>query len=255
MLELNIQRNGKNLSLELPMNINMLTGELRAIGITEPLEQIHRSEYLLQPTNELGEHFLRMVQPEDNLRSIALFCREPEVLAGESRQDLADLIMADRFRDLDHMADYLQYGHDALDGLIRLTRDGRSVILPTTQINIDPLRRAWENAPTGRILTHHCFGAQTPMGLTRVAEMEVAPVSEFGRQLIAELQPWSDTVATLNEACSLAWKVPKAAALLPQILHSARTFEMPMETETLSFYCPLFISEWDPGPEECAAVG
>jgi len=87
--------------------------------------------------------------------------------------------MADRFRNLDHMADYLQYGPDALDGLIRLTRDGRSVILPTTQINM-----------------YHCFGAQTPMGLTRVAEMEVAPVSEFGRQLIAELQPYSDTMST-----------------------------------------------------------
>ena len=87
MLKLEAQHNGQNLSLELPMNINMLTGELRAIGIYEPLEQIHRSEYLLSPVNELGEHFLRMVQPDDNLRSFALLCREPEALAGDSRWD------------------------------------------------------------------------------------------------------------------------------------------------------------------------
>ena len=226
MLNLDIHHNGKSLSLELPMNTNMLTGELRAIGIHEPLEQIHRSEYLLSPANELGEHFLRIVKPEDNLRDIALACREPEVLAGESLEDLVDLIMADRFRGLDHMADYLQYGPDALDGLIRLTRDGRSVILPSTQINM-----------------YHCFGAQTPMGLTRVAEMEVQPVSEFGRQLIAELQPYSDTVATLNEACSLAWGGRDITATPTQIMKNARMFEMPMETEIMNFYCPMFLKK------------
>lgn len=39
------------------------------------------------------------------------------------------LIVTGRLRGLDHMSDYLQYGPDALDGLIRLTRDGRSVVL------------------------------------------------------------------------------------------------------------------------------
>ena len=67
MLALDIQRKGRNVSVELPMNINMLVGELRSIGICKPLEQIIRADFLLRPTNELGEHFMRMVQIDDTL--------------------------------------------------------------------------------------------------------------------------------------------------------------------------------------------
>ena len=176
--------------------------------------------------NGLGEHFTRLVQPDDTLYSIAVASQELVVLDGDSRQALVDLIMADRFRGLDHMADYLQYGPDALDGLIRLTRDGRSVVLPTTNINM-----------------FHCFGVEKPMGLTRLAEAEVAPVSDLGERLIAELQPYSDTVATLNMACSLAWDVPGIKASPARIMESARIFQMPMDTEMINFYCPMFLKK------------
>jgi hypothetical protein len=95
----------------------------------------------------------------------------------------------------------------------------------------------------------HCFGVEKPMGLTRLAEAEVQPVSEFGRQLMAELQPYSDTIATLNEACSLAWDGRHISATPTQIMHSARIFQMPMDTEIMNYYCPMFVSQYDPDTE------
>jgi len=233
MLELSIQRGGKTLSLQLPAPIDTLADELRAIGVTEPLSEIKQSDFTLRPTNKLGEHFLKIVRPEDTLQDIAFSYREPEVLGGEPRQALLSLIMADRFRDLGHMHDYLQYGPDALDGLIRLTRDGRSVVLPTSELNM-----------------YHCFGAETPMGLTRLAEMELAPVSELGRRLMAEFQPYSDTVAIANLACDLVKHPAFTQAGLGKFLEGIRCFQMPMDTETLNFYCPLFVRQYDPDTEE-----
>jgi len=238
MLILDIKHDGKDLSMVLPVPIEVLTGELRAIGICEPMQKISQSEFTLRPLNELGEHFLKIVKPDDTLQAIATYCRTPNTLRGGARQALVDLIMADRFRDLDHMHDYLQYGPDALHGLIRLTRDDRSVILPTSQINM-----------------FHCFGVQTPMGLTRLAEMELIPVSELGRRLMAEFQPYSDTVAIANLACELV-KIPAfAQANLGKFMEGVRVFQMPMDTEMLHFYCPLFVSQYDPDTEEYEPAG
>ena len=114
MLALDIQHKGRCLSLELPLPTDILAGELRAFGIEKTLSQIQRADVLLQPTNELGEHFMKLVQPDDTLQAIATYCREFDLLYGESRQALTDLLMTDRLRDLDHMADYLQYGPAAL---------------------------------------------------------------------------------------------------------------------------------------------
>ena len=126
MLALDIQHNGKNLSVELPIPIDVLIGELQAIGINAPINDIALGDMALHPINELGEHFMKMVQPTDTLQTIAIFCRELEVLTGESREQLAGLILADRFRDLDHMTDYLQHGlakltHITLDELRGMT--------------------------------------------------------------------------------------------------------------------------------------
>jgi hypothetical protein len=71
---------------------------------------------------------------------------------------------------------------------------------------------------------------------------------------MAELQPYSDTIATLNMACSLAWDVPGITAAPTQIMESARMFQMPMDTETMNFYCPLFVSQYDHGAEEYEAI-
>ena len=233
MLELNIQRNGKELTMQLPAPVETLVGELRAIGVTEPLSEIKQSEFTLRPTNKLGEHFLKLVWPDDTLQDIAFSYREPEILDGEPRQALLSLIAGDRFRDLDHMHDYLQYGPDALHGLMRMSRDGRSVLLPTKEINM-----------------YHCFGPQTPMGLTRLAEMELAPVSEIGRRLMDEFQPYSDTAAIANLACELV-KIPAfSQADLGKFMEGVRVFQMPMDTETLNFYCPLFVRQYDPDTEE-----
>ena len=232
MLTLDINRNGRIILLTLPMNLNMLAGELRAIGIQEPLEQIHRSTYLLQPANELGEHFLRMVRSEDNLQDIALACREPEVLAGESRKALVDLIMGDRFRDLDHMADYLQYGSDALYGVMRLDYSDQSIVLPA------PLRVMYER-----------FGTDREMGEIRLAEARLQPVSEMGRQLIAAFQPYSDTIATANVACQFS-QTPDLRASAESVLAAARNIQAPLPTETMSFYCPLFVRQYDPETED-----
>ena len=120
MLALDIQRGGRNLSVELPIPIEVLAGELRMLGFEKSMNHIRQDEFTLRPTNVLGEHFMKLVQPDDMLHRIATFSRELDVLAGESRQALTDLIMADRLKDLDHMAGYLQYGPAALTHLIRL---------------------------------------------------------------------------------------------------------------------------------------
>jgi len=228
MLALDIQRNGRNLSVELPMNTNVLVGELRNIGIYEPLEKIIRADFLLQPTNELGEHFMRMVQIDDTLQAIATASRELDVLQGDSRQALVDLIKDNRLRDLDHMTDYLQYGPDSLYGLIRMEYNGRNIVLPASL----------------RVLQDR-FGSDKPMGEIRLAEAELHPVSETGRQLMLAFQPYSDTIATANMAFSMAQNVPDLTAMPAQIVEGARKIQAPLPTETMSFYCPLMVSVED----------
>ena len=233
MLNLDIYHTNQCLSLELPLPIEILAGELRAFHVEIPMDQITQDNFTLTPTSALGEHFMKMVRLDDTLGDIAVSCRELDVLAGDSRQALTDLIMADRFRDLDHMADYLQYGPDALHGLIHMTRDGRSVVLPTTQINL-----------------YQCFGTEMPMGLTRLAEMELTPVSELGRRLMAEFQPYSDTVAIANLACELVKNPAFARSDLGKFVEGVRCFQMPVDTEIMNFYCPLFVRQYNPDTEE-----
>ena len=230
MLALDIQHDGKTLSMDLPTPIDVLAGELRAIGIYEPMSEIPQSKFTLRPTNELGEHFMKLIKPENNLQRIAWYCLMPPSLTSKPRETIEALIMADRFRDFDHIADYTDYGPDALHGLMRLTRDGRSVVLPTSQINM-----------------YHCFGTKRPMGLVRLAEVELAPVSELGKRLIAEFQPYSDTVAIANLACELVKLPAFAQADLGKFLQGVRCFQMPMDTETMNFICPLKVSVEEDG--------
>ena len=228
MLALDIQRNGRGISLELPLPMNVLVGELRAIGIHEPLDKISRADILLQPTNELGEHFMRLVQIDDSLQAIATASREFEVLEGDSRQALVDLIKDNRLRDLDHMADYLQYGPDSLYGLIRMDYNGRDIVLPAPQ----------------RVLQDR-FGPDKPVGEIRLAEAELRPVSEMGRQLMAAFQPYSDTIATANAACSIAQNLSDTTVTASQIVAGARKIHVPLPTETLTFIFPLAVSVVD----------
>jgi len=228
MLAFNITHGGRELSLELPLPTEAITGELRDIGLWQSLHLITQDKFTLQPANKLGEHFMKLVQPDDTLRSIAMYCKEFEVLAGESRQALEDLVLADRFRDLDHMADYLQYGPDALDGLMRMEYNGQSAVLPMPQ-------REFYNR----------FGMEKPMGEIRLTEAELIPASDLGKRLIAEFQPCSDTVAIANLACDMA-KNPTAQADLGKFLQGIRCFQAPMPTQIVEYFCPLKVSV-----EEC----
>jgi hypothetical protein len=115
MLALDVIRDGRSISLELPVPIDILCGELRNIGVYKPLAEIQRADVLLQPTNALGDYFMKLVQPDDSLQAIAMACRETDVLVGESREALVTMLMADRFSDLDQMNDYLRYGPAALE--------------------------------------------------------------------------------------------------------------------------------------------
>ena len=229
MLEFNIQRNGRSLTMELPIDPGILDGELRNIGIYEPMQKIPQSEFTLKPLNEVGEHFMKLVQPEDSLWRIASYYNAPATLEHESRREMEALILADRFRSIDHIADYIDYGTDALDGLMRMDYSGQSVVMPA------PLRVLYERFSTDR-----------PMGEIRIAETGIQPVSELGKQLVMACQPYSDTIATINMACSLAWDVPDTIAAPAQIMESARTLQAPMPMEELRFYCPLMVQRRDP---------
>jgi len=92
------------------------------------------------------------------------------------------------------------------------------------------------------------------MGLTRLAEMELAPVSELGKRLMAEFQSYSDTVAIANLACDLAKHPAFAQMELSKFVEGVRVFQMPMDTEMLNFYCPLFVRQYDPDTEEYEAA-
>ncbi|MDR0532235.1 MAG: hypothetical protein LBG83_09280 [Oscillospiraceae bacterium] len=166
MLALDVIRDGRSVSLELPVPIDILCGELRNIGVYEPLHNIQRTEFLLQPTNELGEHFMKLVQPDDSLQAIALACLEPTVLAMEPRRELEALLRNDSFRDIDQMNDYLRYGPAALDRFIRLNLDGRTLGLP-------------------------CSYLPEKLGCSpqemRLIDTDYAPLNEQGKALLCEL--------------------------------------------------------------------
>jgi len=233
MLTLDIQHNGSTLSLELPIPTEILAGELRMLGIGKTLNHITQDEFTLRPMNELGEHFMKMVQPDDTLQAIATYCRELDLLYGESRIALKGLLLADRFKDLSHMANYLQYGSDTLNGLIRMDYNGQSIVLPAAMRDMQDR-----------------FGFNQSMGTIRLSETELRPVSELGKQLMAELQPYSDTIATANAACAVAQYVPDITAAPAQIVEGARKIQAPMPTETVSFICPLVVSVEDNDDKE-----
>ena len=233
MLALDIQHNGKHLSVELPMPIDVLVGELRDIGIYEPLNEIPQSEFALQPTTALGKHFMQLIKPEDSFHYIIGCCNAPGSFSPELRQALEVLIRADCFRDLDHMADYLKYGPDALNGLMRMDYNGQSIVLPAAM-------RDMQNR----------FGVNQSIGTIRLSETELYPVSETGRQLIAAFHPYSDTIATANAACAMAQYVPDITAAPAQVVEGAHKIQAPIPTETVSFICPLVVSVEDNDDKE-----
>jgi len=223
MLAFDYIREGRSLSLELPVPIDTLAGELRAFGINERLHQIHRADFLLQPTNELGEHFMKLVQPDDTLYSIAAASQEIGILEGDSRQALVDLIMTDRLHNLDHMADYLHFGPAALDHYVRLRLGERNVDLPTQNLFNDTA----------------VAGLDRPPNDIRLNEVGYLPLNEQGKQLLMELSPY-ESLAAANLACTLL-TVPDITASMREVAESARRLLPPRPTETMNFYCPLAV--------------
>ena len=227
MLALDYIQEGRCLSLELPISMDILAGELRAFGANKTLNQIQRADFLLQPTSELGEHFMKMVRPDDTLQAIAISCRELDVLAGESRQALVDLIMADRFQDLDQMADYLQHGPAALTHLIRLRLGDSQVDLPCD--NLKPHLDA--------------AGYDRSARQIRLCEVEYLPLNDRGRELLTKCSPY-ESIATTNLACALL-STPEIDAPLSVVMDSANRLLEPIRTEPISFICPLKVSVED----------
>jgi len=207
------------------MPIDVLVGELRAIGINEPLNEIPQSKVSLQPINELGEHFVKMLQPDDTLLSIALACREPEVLEGEPSRELKEMILEDRVSDLDHMAGYLKHGPAALDHFIRLQLGGGHIDLPATA---EELRAAVGESDLNEI---------------NLNDVHYHPLGEQGKKLLIALSPY-ESIAAANLACTLL-TVPGVAAPLREVVASALRLLPQRPMETMSFICPLTVSVED----------
>jgi hypothetical protein len=229
MLAFDMQRYGNNVSLELPLPIETLTAELRNIGIQERLHQIRRTDFLLQPTTKLGEHFMRLVRPDDTLQSIAIASREISVLDGESQQALTDLIMTDQFNDLDHMADYLRYGPAALEHFIRLQLGEKQIDLPAPS---EGLREGLQDA-----------GLSWRPNNVFLNDLDYLPLNEQGKRLLVELSPY-ESLATANLACTLL-AVPDITASMQQVADSARRLLPPQPTQTENFYFPISLKEAD----------
>jgi len=73
MIAFDIAHKGKTLSLELPLPTEVLAGELRALGIEKTLNHIGQDDFRLRPLNELGEHFVQLLRPDDTLQRIATY--------------------------------------------------------------------------------------------------------------------------------------------------------------------------------------
>jgi hypothetical protein len=181
-----------------------------------PLTEIQRADVLLQPTKALGEHFMKLVQPDDCLQAIATACRETEVLAGESREALETMLMADRFSDLDQMNSCLRYGPAALDRFIRLNLDGRTLDLPCSYLP-EKLGRSPQEM--------------------RLIDTGYAPLNEQGKALLYELSPY-DTVATVDMACVMM-QMPGIVAPAREVIESARRLVPQPPMQPLTLYCPL----------------
>ena len=227
MLELSIQHSGSGLTLELPIPTDVLAGELRMLGFDKSMNHITQDNFTLMPINEFGEHFMKMVQPDDTLQAIAISCRELDVLAGESRQALADFIMADRFHDLDHMADYLQHGPAALTHLIRLRLGDSQVDLPCDNLHVQLPAAGFDR--TARQI--------------RLCEVEYLPLNDRGRELLTKCSPY-ESIATTNLACALL-TTPEIDAPMAVVMESANRLLDPIRTEPISFICPLKVSVED----------
>jgi len=202
------------------MPTEVITGELRDIGLWQSLHLITQKKFTLQPINKLGEHFMKLVRPDDTLRTIAMHCREFDVLAGESRQTLEDLVMADRFRDLDHMADYLQHGPAALSHLIRLRHEGRQLDLP---------------ASAQELLD---FAGGSPRKIL-LSDVEYVPLNAQGKELLIRLNPY-DNLGVANLAGTLMG-VPDITASAGEVVNSARSL-LPKATQPVEYFCPLKVS-------------
>ena len=223
MLILDIQHKGSSLSLELPLPTEVLAGELRMLGIEKTMNHVCQDEFTLTPMNELGEHFMKLVRPEDTLQAIATYGMAPFTLRGGARQALTDLIMADRFRDLDHMDDYLQHGPAALTHLIRLRLDDNQIDLPCDNLHIQ-LPAAGYDRPARQI---------------RLNEVEYVPLNDLGRELLTKCSPY-ESIATTNLACALL-STPDINAPVPVVMDSANRLLAPIPRETVNFYCPLTV--------------
>ena len=186
------------------------------LGFEKSMSQITQDEFELRPVNELGEHFMKMVQPDDSLQAVATYCMVLFTLRGGARQALTDLIIADRFRNLDHMADYLQHGPAALTHLIRLRLGDSQVDLPC-----DNLTKHLADAGFGR----------TPRQI-RLNEVDYLPLNEQGKQLLMKCSSY-ESLATTNLACSLL-SLPDIEASMEEVMQSAHRLVPPMPTETIA---------------------
>ena len=162
MLALEIQRDGKTLSMDCRRPSKSWPANC-ATSVFTSMRKIPQSEFTLRQTNELGEHFMKLIKPENNLQRIAWNCLMPSLIR-KPRQTMEDLIRADRFRNFGHVADYTGYGPDALDGLMRPEYNGQSIVLPVKLMDM-----------------YTRFGAERPMGLIRLSEVELYPVSDLDK--------------------------------------------------------------------------
>lgn len=223
MLTLHITQGGETHSFELPLPIETLTAELQNLGISKPLHQLTQSDFTLQAMNPLGAHFMKLLQPQDTLQAIAIYAREFDVLSSESRQALADWVMADQLRSLDHMADYLRYGSVALTHFIRLTLDGKHIDLPT---------------PTQELQD---FLGCSPRKIL-LSDVDCTSLNTQGKELLMQLRP-SDNLVVANLAGTLL-ELPDIKTTMDEVVGSARNL-LPELTQTQVYYCPLVASFYE----------
>jgi len=209
MLTLHINQSSATHLFELPLPLDLLADELRNLGISKPLHQLTQHDFILQAMNPLGAHFMKLLQPDDSLHAIAMYAREFDVMTGESRQALADLVMTDRFYDLDHMANYLQHGSAALTHLLRLSLGGKHIDLP---------------APTQELCE---FLGCSPRKVL-LSDVDYTPLNAQGRELLTSLRPY-DNLAVTNLAGTLM-DVPDIKVTITTTTRPATTTRPPTTT-------------------------